>query len=57
MLLFQASGQEAAVIMGQTQVMIVSQLLGVEIQHLVVRLTHKETVGTLMKLQLNFIRY
>ena len=57
MLLFQASGQEAAVIMGQTQVMIVSQLLGVEIQHLVVRLTHKETVGTLIELQLNFIRY
>ncbi|XP_078347643.1 unconventional myosin-XV-like isoform X3 [Oculina patagonica] len=41
----EASGQEAAVIMGQTEVMLVSQLLGLEIQDLVVCLTHKETVA------------
>lgn len=31
--------------MGQTEVMVVSQLLGLEIQDLVVCLTHKETVS------------
>lgn len=41
----QASGQEAAVILGQAQVTTVSRLLGVEMQQLVVSLTQKETVS------------
>ncbi|XP_020611353.1 unconventional myosin-XV-like isoform X2 [Orbicella faveolata] len=39
----EASGQEAAVIMGQTEVSLVSHLLGLKVQDLVVCLTHKET--------------
>ena len=43
-------------IMGQTQVMVASQLLGLEIQDLVVPLTHKETVsGRLCNLLLNIL--
>ena len=45
-LLYQASGQEAAVMMGQTEVLLVSQLLGLEVQDLVACLTHKETVSS-----------
>lgn len=44
-LFYQSGGQEAAVIMGQTEVMLVSQFLGLGIQDLVVCLTHKETVS------------
>lgn len=44
-LFHQAGGQEAAVIMGQTEVMLVAQFLGLGIQDLVVCLTHKETVS------------
>ena len=44
--------------MGQTQVSVVSRLLGLEIQDLVVYLTHKETVsykfGYLLHLILKF---
>ena len=42
---YQAGGQEAAVIMGQTQIVIVTQLLGLEKQDLVMPLTNKETVS------------
>lgn len=41
----QASGQEAAVILGQAQITTVSQLLGLEMQQLVVLLKQRETVS------------
>lgn len=41
----EASGQEAAVIIGQLQFMTVSQLIGLEMQQLVVPLTYKETTA------------
>lgn len=50
----QAGGQEAAVIMSQSEVAIVSQLLGLDTQNLVVCLTQKETVSRQIMMIIKF---
>lgn len=50
----QAGGQEAAVIMSQSEVAIVSQLLGLDTQNLVVCLTQKETVSRQIMMTIKF---